>query len=155
MNDIQKEISRHWDALDTSPHSNNYEIVEDISIIGQLPAEIKHTICSFLPIKDLVRLAQVSCIWNVLCSEEVHWKRVFDEEKINWDSVQIWYGDPSPPPSQSLHFTPFLSLIVFSSAIQLIRHCGTNLCVLHQMSLITCPMMATLPRPSKVLYLSY
>lgn len=86
VNGIQKEISRHWNYEEEQ--ENNLIEVTDDSALGQLPLEIRHSICSYLSSVDLVKLSQVSCAWNILCNQDNHWKSAYDAEKVNWDSIQ-------------------------------------------------------------------
>ena len=87
VDNIQKGIAKH---LKYDGASVEEEIVErvDESALGQLPIEIRHNICSFLSSTDLLRISQVSYVWNLMSNDETHWKMVFDKEKSNWESIQ-------------------------------------------------------------------
>eukprot|EP00026_Physarum_polycephalum_P010017 Phypoly_transcript_10160.p1 GENE.Phypoly_transcript_10160~~Phypoly_transcript_10160.p1 ORF type:complete len:427 (+),score=76.99 Phypoly_transcript_10160:96-1283(+) len=90
VDNIQKGIARHLNYDVASVEDEVVCETVDESALGQLPVEIRHTICSFLSSSDLLHLSQVSCAWNLMCNDEVHWKAVFDREKLNWDSIQCY-----------------------------------------------------------------
>lgn len=90
VDNIQKGIARHLKYDGASLEEDAVIVYErtDESALGQLPLEIRHSICSFLSSQDLLRLSQVSYSWGIMCNDEFHWKLVFDKEKENWDSIQ-------------------------------------------------------------------
>src|SRR5271168_1801102 len=92
VDNIQKEIARHlkYDGASVADDGETMEIVDE-SGLGQLPVEIRHSICSFLSSTDLMHLSQVSYVWHLMCNNEEHWKVVFDRENMNWDSIQCKY----------------------------------------------------------------